>query len=234
MMRNVGPAFLLLICGWAPAQATEQHSRAVMQELRAQDYQTDLPGVETMSGAAADNGKPGAPPRRPPYRPGGAGTAQIPETSHPLAVIARLLLWILLGVVVVVTAIWLTNSYLLRTLPAGTSAETSRQRPEDTGTGPEHADQQLVHDVRKLLRQALRLLSEHRLLELAPALTGREALRRAHLGGEARECLELLVRAVETSAFGGLGLTPGERLASQTSIGRLATYIDNQGTAGGT
>ncbi len=222
MPRRAGLLVLLVILWPSTSRAGDAVDPAVVGVLGAGDYQTDLPGLESHPDAASSTAS-----RRSQRKASGAGGADggasLTEAASKIS-LAGLLLRLLLGIVLVVVVAWVIVRLRGRVSPAVHRASIGFQpggaapMPKDPG-GP-------TRDPRILLWRALRMLRARELLVLGAATTGREALRRARLDGDALGALERLVQAVEATAFGGQPLGEEEQDDCGASFRLLSEHVE--------
>jgi hypothetical protein len=205
---------LPLVCALLPilfASPAPDEARTRAQKILKDGYQASLPTSEAGSGTGERSPKndlrPATPRRRDRGRMEAGGTGAFGS-------IAQLLLWVIMGVVLVLGAIWLVGEMGAFT---GDAAAT----PAEREAGPDAPDRAVVErplgDADELARRGhfgeaihvllLRTLQElaRRLPERLPAsLTSREILARVRIPDDARGALAALVGAVEVSHFGGM------------------------------
>jgi hypothetical protein len=216
---------LLVLAALRPLAAEAAQDPAVDRVLGTGVYQTELPGQspEVANAGAAGSARRGA-------RGRPADRAAAPPVSTPAAALARMLLLFFLGAGLLVLLIRLGLRFREKARhalsAAAAGAPDSVPAPGDSDPGG------TTRDPRVLLGRILALLVARDLLELGPATTGREALRRARLDGAAAAALERLVGAVEASAFGGHPLDVAAQDDCGASYRTLAAQLGAPEAAG--
>lgn len=180
-------AWILLLLLAAPADRADEAARRVLSDT---GYQTELPDGSVLPD--------------PPSDPGVAG--QI-EPTGAFATIARLVFWILAGVVVVVALLWLARALAARyeKKPQAAAAPVAAASKE---TPPVLVDPEALAGAGRY-GEAIHALLLRVLVELKqgakirPAWTSREIVTHVPLADPARDGLRGLVDAVERTHFGG-------------------------------
>ncbi len=194
--------------GPQPAITPDEVADAVRSVLRGSTYQTELPGA----GRATVDGATAGPRDRPPdLRPEAPQPWQTPSAVESLAKVS---LWILAAVVLIVLCFWLTGLVpgrrASRANPSALQADGSGSKVR-TGDPPDalaDADRlarsgDFDGAIHCLLLAALERLRGILDQPIAPSLTGREVVDRSGPAAGVQAALRTLVMSVEISRFGG-------------------------------
>lgn len=191
-----------------PAIAPDEVADAVRSVLEGSRFQTELPGADIATVDSATAGPDDEPLDQLPDVP---RTWQAPSGLESLA---RVSLWILAAVVLIVLCFWLTGLVPGR---RASRAAPGTPAPDDvSGDAPTGGPRDALADADRLARSGdfdgaihcLLLAALERLREIldqpiAPSLTGREVVDRSDPAAGVQAALRTLVMSVEISRFGG-------------------------------
>ncbi|MHC4971923.1 MAG: hypothetical protein ACYTG3_06295 [Planctomycetota bacterium] len=206
---------ILLLLLAAPADRADQAARRILSDA---DYQTELPEGHLLPGADAPTDQP---------FDFDAADRQI-EAGDAVTTIARLVWWICIGVVAVISLLWLARElaarYERKPPAAAVPAAAPRTAPAATADPERLAEAGRYGEAIHAL--LLRVLAElRRRAKILPAWTSREVVTHVPLGDAARRGLRALVHAVERTHFGGVAADAAEYRRRADDTAALLTEL---------
>lgn len=198
----------------ASAAAVEIRAQQVAEEARKvladPGYQRDLPGVGERTAKKEE---------RSPAEAGSSGgegpvmASPVLQAAGATAMLARLVIWVLGAVALVLLVIWVASAFKGRS-----KAEATPDAGRGDGDGPAAnepswlpgdaarlaAEGRFGEALHVLLLVAIRQIGERSPRGVEPSRTSRELVRLVPLSPDGRRSFEALVRLVEVTLFGGV------------------------------